>query len=388
MSPASVPSTPGSALGPPSGRGRRAAASGHATSAFSNEAEAAPLLREAATPRTPVRASSRGLPGVHGERPRARAGARRARGDDAVAVGGCGRRRRAIIVVVVGDEPFADGAGSRLGSTAAEAARGARRHGRGIASAVVTVATRELPAVDAFGERDAGMMDGSGRRMAQLEERAERQRRWQDRIARRQSERDRGTGDRAPGNTATPRFPTRSRAPAEKEASERGDRDARPGATPVGASDRSTRCSRASRPTGTRTHAINTLIANYADAHDRFGMDVRVVVWVSDSRFATFRTDGARAATSKSAWATARSDTTSPACAARRSGRTSMATSTPTTWSARTTSTSPRATWSAVPRAQAPERHARDDLHPMLVRYEDLVDTGGTWTRTTATRRR
>ena len=56
MTPASVPSTPGSALGvpSPSGRGRSAAAgSGHATSsACSNEAEATPLLWEAATPRT------------------------------------------------------------------------------------------------------------------------------------------------------------------------------------------------------------------------------------------------------------------------------------------------------------------------------------------------
>ena len=51
MTPASVPSTPGSALGvpSPSGRGRSAAAgSGHATSsACSNEAEATPLLERA-----------------------------------------------------------------------------------------------------------------------------------------------------------------------------------------------------------------------------------------------------------------------------------------------------------------------------------------------------
>ena len=37
--------------------------------------------------------------------------------------------------------------------------------------------------------------------------------------------------------------------------------------------------------------AINTLIANYKDAHDRFGMDVDVEVWVSDKKYATFRTE-------------------------------------------------------------------------------------------------
>ena len=178
MTPASVPSTPGSALGvpSPSGRGRSAAAgSGHATSsACSNEAEATPLLWEAATPRT----------------------ARARRVGDFLASTASGLALVLVLVALVATtpsqwadavlgvvggpssayatSPFADGAGVGLGnSTAAEgssslAALGSSRTRRRVRRH--RHATRELPEVDAFGERDAGMMDSSGQWLAQLEE--------------------------------------------------------------------------------------------------------------------------------------------------------------------------------------------------------------------------
>ena len=65
----------------------------------------------------------------------------------------------------------------------------------------------ELPGTDAFGERDAGMMDGSGQWLAQLEERAERQKRWQERITLRQTERDRANGRPAPGTPSDDMLP-------------------------------------------------------------------------------------------------------------------------------------------------------------------------------------
>jgi hypothetical protein len=65
----------------------------------------------------------------------------------------------------------------------------------------------EMPGTDAFGERDAGMMDGSGQWLAQLEERAERQKRWQERITLRQTERDRANGRPAPGTPSDDMLP-------------------------------------------------------------------------------------------------------------------------------------------------------------------------------------
>ena len=65
----------------------------------------------------------------------------------------------------------------------------------------------EMPGTDAFGERDAGMMDGSGQWLAQLEERAERQKRWQERITQRQTERDRANGRPAPGEPSDDMLP-------------------------------------------------------------------------------------------------------------------------------------------------------------------------------------
>ena len=64
-----------------------------------------------------------------------------------------------------------------------------------------------MPGTDAFGERDAGMMDGSGQWLAQLEERAERQKRWQERITLRQTERDRANGRPAPGEPSDDMLP-------------------------------------------------------------------------------------------------------------------------------------------------------------------------------------
>lgn len=390
MTPASVPSTPGSALAPPSGRGRCATAgSGHATSAFSSEAEAAPLLWEAATPRT----------------------ARARRVGDFLASTASGLALVLVLVALVATtpsqwadavrgvvggpssassatSPFADGAGVRLGnSTAAEgsslAALGSsrtrhrvRRHRH---------ATRELPEVDAFGERDAGMMDSSGQWLAQLEERAERQRRWQDRIARKQSERDRANGRPAPGEHSDATLPDAFAAHRAKKEAEWSEEIATLGlgrdrSKCLGPEHKMLACVTSYGDKDPR--AINTLIANYADAHDRFGMDVDVVVWVSDSRYATFRTDwGPGVNVHVSVGDGSLGHDFAGLC--RETVRPHLHRDEYTHYLV--SENDINVTSSNMEALCREHRHlnatGRDDLHPMLVRYEDLVDKRGKYHR-------
>ena len=392
MTPASVPSTPGSALGvpSPSGRGRSAAAgSGHATSsACSNEAEATPLLWEAATPRT----------------------ARARRVGDFLASSASGLALVLVLVALVATtpsqwadavlgvvggpssayatSPFADGAGVGLGnSTAAEgssslAALGSSRTRRRVRRH--RHATRELPEVDAFGERDAGMMDSSGQWLAQLEERAERQRRWQDRIAREQGERDRVNGRPGPGEHSDATLPDAFAAHREaKEAEWREEiatlglgRDRSPC---LGPRHKMLACVTSYGDKDPR--AINTLIANYADAHDRFGMDVDVVVWVSDPKYATFRTDWPGISVDVSVGDGSLGHDFAGLC--RETVRPHLQSDEYTHYLV--SENDINVTASNMEALCREHRHlnatGRDDLHPMLVRYEDLVDKRGKYRR-------
>lgn len=200
MASASVPSTPGTALS--AGRGPcRSLLGGHATSAVPMD-EAAPLLSEVATPRT----------------------ARVRRLGDFLASTVSGIALVLVLVALVATTPsqWADAvrnvggssssamfADSKLGNSTRAADTlanlgASRRHGH---HGHHHHHRHEMPGTDAFGERDAGMMDGSGQWLAQLEERAERQKRWQERITLRQTERDRANGRPAPGTPSDDMLP-------------------------------------------------------------------------------------------------------------------------------------------------------------------------------------
>ena len=375
------------ALGPPSGRGATAG-SGHATSAFSSEAEAAPLLWEAATRTARARrvgdflaSTASGLALVLVQK--ALVATTPSQWADAVrgVVGGPSSASSAT-------SPFEDGAGVRWATRPPRRARRSRALGSSRTrhrSRRHRHATRELPEVDAFGERDAGMMDSSGQWLAQLEER----RGAPEAMAgphRAQTERT-GSSERTTGSRGTQRRDAsgRFRGASRQEGGgvDRRDRDARPRTRPkqmprTGAQDARVRhVLRGQGSTGDQhpDRQLRGRARSVRDGRRRRGVGIGLGV-------RTFRTIGDLASTSTSAWATARSDTTSPACAARRSGRTSTATSTPTTWSARTTSTSRQATWRRCAGSTGTSTpRAATTCTPMLVRYEGAVDKRGKYHR-------
>ena len=140
--------------------------------------------------------------------------------------------------------------------------------------------------------------------------------------------------------------------------------------------------------------AINTLIANYKDAHDRFGMDVDVEVWVSDKKYATFRTEWPGIKVRVRVGDDSLGHDFAGLC--RTSAKPHLHTDDYTHYLV--SENDINVTSSNMEALCREHRHldrtGRDDLHPMLVRYEDLVDTSWVnfiewwWTKTTATRRR
>ena len=127
--------------------------------------------------------------------------------------------------------------------------------------------------------------------------------------------------------------------------------------------------------------AINTLIANYKDAHDRFGMDVDVEVWVSDKKYATFRTEWPGIDVRVRVGDDSLGHDFAGLC--RTSAKPHLHTDDYTHYLV--SENDINVTSSNMEALCREHRHldrtGRDDLHPMLVRYEDLVDTSGEFHR-------
>ena len=127
--------------------------------------------------------------------------------------------------------------------------------------------------------------------------------------------------------------------------------------------------------------AINTLIANYKDAHDRFGMDVDVEVWVSDKKYATFRTEWPGIKVRVRVGDDSLGHDFAGLC--RTSAKPHLHTDDYTHYLV--SENDINVTSSNMEALCREHRHldrtGRDDLHPMLVRYEDLVDTSGVFHR-------
>ena len=127
--------------------------------------------------------------------------------------------------------------------------------------------------------------------------------------------------------------------------------------------------------------AINTLIASYKDAHDRFGMDVDVEVWVSDKKYATFRTEWPGIDVRVRVGDDSLGHDFAGLC--RTSAKPHLHTDDYTHYLV--SENDINVTSSNMEALCREHRHldrtGRDDLHPMLVRYEDLVDTSGVFHR-------
>ena len=127
--------------------------------------------------------------------------------------------------------------------------------------------------------------------------------------------------------------------------------------------------------------AINTLIANYKDAHDRFGMEVDVEVWVSDKKYATFRTEWPGIKVRVRVGDDSLGHDFAGLC--RTSAKPHLHTDDYTHYLV--SENDINVTSSNMEALCREHRHldrtGRDDLHPMLVRYEDLVDTSGEFHR-------